>query len=77
MLPLPDQTSKQTGRREDSASKAIKTNSRSDKVLDRPLLILLQRRDHGTINQFPWISIKLERQEGTGGVEEEVHKEET
>ena len=77
MLPLFDQTSRQTGRHEGNAPKATKTNSCSDKVLDRPLSILLQCRDHGTINQFPWILIELERQEETGEDKEEVHKEET
>ena len=75
MLPLFDRTSRQTGRCKDNATKTTKTNNHSDKVLDRPPSILLQHRDHGTINQFPWISIELEHLEGIGEDEEEVHKE--
>ena len=63
MLPLFNQTSRQTGRHEDNATKTTKTNNCSNKVLDRPLSILLQHRDHGTINQFPWISIELKHLE--------------
>ena len=73
---LSDQASRQTGRCGDNTTKATKTNNRSDKVLDRPLSILLQRWDHGTINQFLWISIKLEHLEEIGGDGEEVRKEE-
>ena len=71
-----DQTSRQTGKHEGNTSKATKINSNSDKVLDRPLTTPPQHQDHGTISQFPWISIELEHQEETGGGEEEVHKEE-
>ena len=76
MLPLFDQTFRQTGKHKDNASKAIKINSNSNKVLDRPLITPPLHQDHGIINQSPWILIELEHQEETGGGEEEVHKEE-
>ena len=68
-------TSRQTGKPEGNASKAIRANSHNNKVLARPLLTPLQHQDHGTINQSQWISIELECREEIGEDEEEVHRE--
>ena len=68
-------TSRQTGKPEGNASKAIRASSCNDKGLARPLLTPLQCRDHGTINQSQWILIKLEHQEEIGEDEEEVRRE--
>ena len=73
--PLLDPISKQTGKREDNASKATRVNNLSIKGLARPLSIPLQHQDHGTTNQFQWTSIELGYQEGTGEGKEEAHRE--
>ena len=74
MLPL-NPTSKRTGKCADNASKTIQTNNLNNKDLDRLPLIPLPCQDHGTINQFQWILIGLEHQEGTGEGEGEDHNE--
>ena len=74
-MPPLNPTSKQTGKHGDNASKVTRVNNLSIKDLARPLLTPLQCQDHGTINQFQWISIELEHQGGTGEDEEEAHKE--
>ena len=67
-------TSKQTGRQEDNALRAIKVNNHSNKDLARPLLTLPPLQGHGIINQSQWTLIKQGHQEGTGEDEGEVHK---
>ena len=66
--------SKQTGKCEDNTPKATRGNKCSAKGLARPLLIPLQHQDHGTINQFQWISTEPEHQEETGEGGGEAHK---
>ena len=75
-MPLLNPTSKQTGKREGNAFKAIRTNCLKDKVSARPPSIPLPHWKHGTINQFQWISTEPGCQGGTGEDEEEAHKEE-
>ena len=70
-MPLLNSISKQTGKHEGNAPKAIKVNNHSIKGLARPLLIPLQHQDHGTINQFQWILTKPEHQGETGEGKEE------
>ena len=72
---LLDLTSRQTGKPEGNASRAIKASSHNNKGLAKPLLTPLQHQDHGTINQSQWILIELECREEIGEEEEEVRRE--
>ena len=72
--PLLDPTSKQTGNHKGNASRVPKANNLSDKDLARLPSTLPWHQGHGIINQFQWILIKLECQEGTGEGKDEVCK---
>ena len=76
-MPSPNQISRQTGRHEDNAFKVTKANNHNVKGSDRHPLTPPPHQDHGTTNQFQWISIKLECQEEIGEGEGEVRKEGT